>query len=62
MADNEVVLWVVKGKSYAQDDEKQLYASLEKAFDVGMIIKIKYVDAVERTKAGKLRLVVTDNM
>ena len=57
---NEVELWVVKGNGYTLEDEKLLTRSLKDAFDEGIKIKIKYVDAVERTKAGKLRLVVSD--
>lgn len=60
LADNEILLWVVKGKDYSDEEEKRLLASLEKTFDVGMRVGIKYVDSVERTKAGKLRLVVSE--
>lgn len=60
VADEEVVLWVVKGHNYTAEDEKKLLASLKKTFDDGMRVNIKYVEVVERTKAGKLRLVVTE--
>ena len=59
---NEVALWVVKGKGYADSDEEKLMKALEGAFDADMRVSIKYVDAVERTKAGKLRLVVPEMM
>lgn len=62
VTDDEVVLWVVKGKKYSEEDERLLQASLERTFDIGMKAKIKYVETVERTKAGKLRLVVSENM
>ncbi len=57
---NEVVLWVVKGKGYADSDEEKLMKALKGAFDADMKVSIKYVDAVERTKAGKLRLVISE--
>lgn len=59
---NEVALWVVKGKGYVDSDEEKLMKALEGAFDADMRVSIKYVDAVERTKAGKLRLVVPEMM
>lgn len=60
VAADEVVLWVVKGKSYNNSDEATLIKSLHNTFDKDMKISIKYVDSVEHTKAGKLRLVVRD--
>ncbi len=56
----EIVLWVVRGSKYSEEDELKLKKALSQAFDKGMLIKLKYVDRVERTKAGKLRLVVTE--
>ena len=60
IAQDEVVLWVVKGVNYGDADESRLIEALNKAFDKGMKIGLKYVDSVERTKAGKLRLVMTE--
>lgn len=60
IAQDEVILWVVKGANYSDADESLLKEALNKAFDNGMKIELKYVDNVERTKAGKLRLVVTE--
>lgn len=57
---DEIVLWVVRNTKYSTEDELELMKSLAKAFDSDMKISIKYVNAVERTKAGKLRLVITD--
>ena len=57
---DELVLWVVKNSSYSSEDEQELKKALVKAFDVDMKISLKYVSAVQRTKAGKLRLVITD--
>lgn len=58
LALDEVVLWVVKGSHYSVDDEQMLEEALNNTFDNGVKISVKYVDAVERTKAGKLRLVI----
>lgn len=60
IAIGEVVLWVVKGLHYSDKDELHLKEALYKAFDRGMKISLKYVEAVERTKAGKLRLIITE--
>ena len=56
----DVDLWVVKGHKYNSDDEAALRKSLDKTFEPEMNINIVYVDAVERTKSGKLKLVVTE--
>ena len=61
VASDFVELWVVKGKDYSAKDEKNLMTSLKKAFDDNMKVSIKYVEAVERTKTGKLRLVITES-
>ena len=58
--DNEVELWIVKGKNYSEKEETVLNNALARTFDDGMKVTLKYVDAVVRTNAGKLRLVVTD--
>ncbi len=57
---DEVVLWVVKRANYSDTDESQLKEALGKAFDKEMKVGLMYVNSVERTKAGKLRLVVTE--
>lgn len=55
-----IVLWVVKGKHYCIEDELNLKKALRSAFDEDMNIDIKYVSEVERTSAGKMRLVIRD--
>lgn len=60
IAYDKVVLWIVKGMHYNENDELHLKEALYKAFDRGMKISLKYVEAVERTKAGKLRLIITE--
>ena len=61
VAPDSVVLWVVKGKDYSPKDEENLMVSLKRSFDEKMKVSIKYVDAVERTNTGKLRLVITES-
>ena len=56
----EIDLMVVRNSSYNETDEKQLQANITECFDKNMNISIKYVDEVEKTKSGKLRLVVSD--
>lgn len=56
----EIELWVVRGKNYTDNNEAQLRVALDKTFEDGVNCGIKYVDAVERTKAGKLKLVVSE--
>ena len=60
IAIDNVVLWVVKGKKYSNEDERKLLNSLEQTLDNDMKISLKYVDSVERTIAGKLRLVIPE--
>ena len=57
---SDIELWVVRSKNYSDRDEAQLRTSLEKTFEKGVVCSIKYVDAVERTKAGKLKIVVNE--
>ena len=56
----EIELWVVRGKDYTERDEALLRAALDKTFEEGVNCSIKYVDHVERTKSGKLKIVVTE--
>lgn len=60
-SDTDVDLWVVKGKKYTTEDEIALRKSLDDAFEPEMNVQIVYVDSVERTKAGKLKIVIVDN-
>ena len=56
----DISLLIVRNSSYNDDDEKQLRANLVACFDKRMNIHIKYVKEVEKTKSGKLRLVVSE--
>ncbi len=51
---------VVRGKHYTKEDELQLLSEARKRLGDGIGIEISYVEAIERTKAGKLRLVVSE--
>ena len=53
-------MWVVRGKKYTDNDEAQLRIALDKTFEKGINCSIKYVDAVERTKSGKLKIVISE--
>ncbi len=55
----EIELWVVRGKDYSEDDETKLNNLLRQTFEKGVTFRIRYVDAVERTTAGKLNIVVS---
>lgn len=57
---NEVELWVVKGQNYSDEVEKQLIKALNNTFEKDIICTIKYVNKVERTKSGKLRIVISE--
>jgi hypothetical protein len=51
---------VVKNRYYNQEDEKLLRANIADSFDKRMVVNIKYVDQLKRTKAGKLKFVVAN--
>ena len=53
-------LLIVKNKNYCKEDEQLLKENLSSNFDKRIQVNIKYVDALPRTKAGKLKLVVSD--
>ena len=54
----EIELW--RGKDYTEGDEAQLCEALDKTFEEGVNCDIKYVNQEERTKSGKLKIVVSD--
>ena len=51
----EVRLRVAKGKHYATADEEALLSVARKHIGGDMEILVDYVDAIERTRSGKLR-------
>jgi len=56
----EIILRVVKGKNFSQKDEDTLLVESRKRVGDDTHIDIDYVDAIERSKRGKLRFVVSD--
>jgi phenylacetate-CoA ligase len=51
---------VVKGIAYNKKDEENLWKEIRMRIDDSVIVKIIYVEKIERTKAGKLRFVISD--
>jgi len=56
----EIILRVVKGKNFSQRDEKALLGEAKKRVGDDTRVDIDYVDAIERSKRGKLRFVLSD--
>lgn len=56
----DIDLLIVRNSSYSEYDEKQLRTNISECFDKRMNINIKYVEEVEKTKSGKLKLVVSE--
>ena len=56
----DIDLLIVRNSKYGEQDEKQLQANIAECFDKRMNVNIKYVIEVEKTKSGKLRLVVSE--
>lgn len=55
-----IELRVVKDVNYTDKDERQLVKESSSRFGKDVELKITYCDAIERTKAGKVRFVVSD--
>ena len=55
-----VVLRIVRGSAYSEADESKVLAQARNRIGPDLQIEIEYVDALERSKRGKLRLVVSD--
>jgi phenylacetate-CoA ligase len=56
----EITIRVVRGEAYGGDDEQALLRETVKRVGVETEIRIEYWDALPRSAAGKLRLVVSD--
>jgi phenylacetate-CoA ligase len=56
----QIELRIVKGKSYTDKDEQELLKETCKRVGDDMEITVRYVDAIERTIAGKLRFVLSE--
>lgn len=57
---DKVTLFVVRSNAYTAKDERLLREALNKTFEKELEVDIQYVNKAERTKAGKLRLVISD--
>lgn len=57
---DDVELRIVKGNYYDDNDEKSIYLNAKQWFPSDVHFHINYVENIERTKAGKLKLVITD--
>jgi phenylacetate-CoA ligase len=55
----EIRILVRRGANYTKKDEKRLLAEIQRWINDGSIIAIEYVDEIERTARGKLRMVVS---
>lgn len=53
-------LLVVKNSKYCEQDEKLLQANIEECFDKRITVNIKYVEAIQKTSSGKLKLIVIE--
>ena len=56
----QIELRIVKGQSYTDEDEQELLKETHKRVGDDMGIVVRYVDAIECTRAGKLRFVVSE--
>jgi phenylacetate-CoA ligase len=60
LASGLVMFRVVKGPRYANDDEQRLRSEIVKRLGSDTDFKIEYVQALERSKTGKLRFVISE--
>jgi len=56
----QIELRIVKGQSYTDNDEQELLKETRKRIGDDMEIVVHYVNAIQRTQAGKLRFVVSE--
>ena len=56
----DIDLLVVRNSKFNENDERLLQSNIAECFDKRMIVNIKYVDDIPKTKSGKLKLVVTE--
>ncbi len=59
-ARGEMTLRVVRGEGFAEDDERQLLEETRYRVGAAMRVDLEYVERIERTATGKLRLVVSE--
>lgn len=56
---DELVLRVVRSAGYSADDEKIILAEARQRLGNSIRVRFEYVDAIERTAAGKFRFIVS---
>ena len=56
----EISICVVRGNAYTDTDERQLLRETRRRLGDGMTVYIQYVENLQRTTTGKLRLVVSN--
>ena len=56
----EMTLRVVRGAGFGEADERQLLAETRYRVGAAMRVELEYVDRIERTRTGKLRLVLSE--
>lgn len=56
---DEVLVRIVRGEGYTEDDTGRLIAEIDKTFDGAVKIRWEYVDDIPRTPSGKFPFVVS---
>lgn len=56
----KIIIKIVRRKGYGSDDERRLLDEAYKRFGQDIMIRLEYVDALERSQTGKLRFVVSE--
>ncbi len=56
----DIDLRIVRNSSYNENDETKLKANIKECFDKNMTVRLVYVDEIERTNSGKLKLVISE--
>ena len=56
----DIDLRIVRNSSYNENDETKLQANIKECFDKNMTVRLVYVDEIERTNSGKLKLVISE--
>ena len=56
----DIDLRIVRNSSYNENDETKLQANIKECFDKNMSVRLVYVDEIERTNSGKLKLVISE--
>lgn len=56
----EMIIRVVRGKNYTEDDERLLLQEAKKRVGDDTEVKIDYIQSVQRSPNGKLRFVISD--